>query len=727
MNDPRSTSPKQPAFGDAPHGEPRVDGAPDDDPFADLARIVADSLPPAGQRKEPAAPPPRPGPAGRDFGFDADDFERALNDTPAPPVPPPAVRPRTTPSAPPLRPVAQRPGSTPASAPAAAPRSPAPPRNEPPALSGGGFDMDDIEAALASELNGNVPPRAPVPPAPRFDAPPGARPPEGPKAAMAPVSRGPAARVLNPQTDEDGEETVPFEPLPPIEKTVSRRAGPVRPTVIHTPPVPQIEEPPAPAPDPMQHDFPQDYGLSPFDLANAARGATRPNPARSEFVDERAEDDPDDDSTYVAAFDDAISGWQDDGRRNEGRPGERWDDHDDGVADHNFVDPHDDQAFAAVPPPPAAPRRRRSGALWIAATIGIVVLLGIVGYSVTEYFGGGLSDENAPVIKADESPVKVEPPASTAAETSDPSKVFYDRVAETNKPENQTLDTPSATAEGVTTNGTPGASELPGVGGGQAAQGGAAAEPGATPVIPRKVRTVVVRPDGTIVTPDPSQAAADFPPPSAAPSAPAAAALTPAQEGAAEDPLAAKNYITPGNFVMPKPRPDNTQGALETPAPAVQTADAGVPPDVLPNGFEARTAAAAPVTPALPPIQAATAPVDLANAAGAGPPGQETASAEAGADTNGDVPSAASGAPETPFGVQVASQKSRADAEKAFAALKRKFPALLGNVTPTIVSADLGAKGVYYRVRVPARSSSEANALCTSLKSAGGSCFVVRS
>jgi hypothetical protein len=75
--------------------------------------------------------------------------------------------------------------------------------------------------------------------------------------------------------------------------------------------------------------------------------------------------------------------------------------------------------------------------------------------------------------------------------------------------------------------------------------------------------------------------------------------------------------------------------------------------------------------------------------------------------------------------VQVASQRSEADAQAAYRALQAKFPALLGPRTPLIRRADLGDKGVYYRVTIgPFETSDAADQVCGDLKMAGGQCVV---
>lgn len=79
------------------------------------------------------------------------------------------------------------------------------------------------------------------------------------------------------------------------------------------------------------------------------------------------------------------------------------------------------------------------------------------------------------------------------------------------------------------------------------------------------------------------------------------------------------------------------------------------------------------------------------------------------------------------YAVQVTSQRSEAEAQAEFRTLRAKFPTQLGGHEPMVRRADLGAKGVYYRVLVgPFASSQEAAGMCSSLKAAGGSCIVQR-
>ena len=76
------------------------------------------------------------------------------------------------------------------------------------------------------------------------------------------------------------------------------------------------------------------------------------------------------------------------------------------------------------------------------------------------------------------------------------------------------------------------------------------------------------------------------------------------------------------------------------------------------------------------------------------------------------------------YGVQLASSPIEADANAAFAKLKKKYPAQLGSLTATVHKAETGDKPVY-RVRVGGMTQDEAKALCTQLQTAGGACLVM--
>jgi cell division septation protein DedD len=94
---------------------------------------------------------------------------------------------------------------------------------------------------------------------------------------------------------------------------------------------------------------------------------------------------------------------------------------------------------------------------------------------------------------------------------------------------------------------------------------------------------------------------------------------------------------------------------------------------------------------------------------------------QAGRETAAEVSS--SGA----YAVQVASERSAAEAQASFRALRAKFPNQLGGREPIVRRADLGAKGVYYRLMIgPFASMEKAAGMCGTLKAAGCNCLVQR-
>ncbi|MEM1045717.1 MAG: SPOR domain-containing protein [Pseudomonadota bacterium] len=76
--------------------------------------------------------------------------------------------------------------------------------------------------------------------------------------------------------------------------------------------------------------------------------------------------------------------------------------------------------------------------------------------------------------------------------------------------------------------------------------------------------------------------------------------------------------------------------------------------------------------------------------------------------------------------VQVSSQRSQAQAQAAYADLQRRYPSVLGNRDSFIQRANLGDRGTYYRVRLGPFEQQAAARLCNDLKAAGGDCFVRR-
>ncbi len=196
---------------------------------------------------------------------------------------------------------------------------------------------------------------------------------------------------------------------------------------------------------------------------------------------------------------------------------------------------------------------------------------------------------------------------------------------------------------------------------------------------PKKVKTFLVHLDGTTL--DDAQAAQ---------SRSAAAPLVSAAPTDAAAPLpatprtAAKGSTTPKTMTIASLTTDPASADTTAPTPAKSTARQPASPGAHPVG------------------RADTGKTDT---------GKSTEVADASSPSSG-------------FGLQLAASPSEADAEAAFAKLKKKYPGQLGPYTASIHKSETGDKPVY-RVRVGGLSQTDAKTLCSQLQSSGGSCFVV--
>lgn len=90
------------------------------------------------------------------------------------------------------------------------------------------------------------------------------------------------------------------------------------------------------------------------------------------------------------------------------------------------------------------------------------------------------------------------------------------------------------------------------------------------------------------------------------------------------------------------------------------------------------------------------------------------------------TPAAASSLKAGTYVIQVASLPSQAEAQKSYANLSKKFASVIGGHNVDIKAAEVPGKGTYYRVRIVAGTKDQAVALCESYRAAGGSCLVSR-
>lgn len=77
------------------------------------------------------------------------------------------------------------------------------------------------------------------------------------------------------------------------------------------------------------------------------------------------------------------------------------------------------------------------------------------------------------------------------------------------------------------------------------------------------------------------------------------------------------------------------------------------------------------------------------------------------------------------FVIQIAAFRDQVQAAAGFARLRTTYPDLIVGLTPDVQEADLGERGIYYRLRVGAFATKDAaSALCTRLKGRGQDCIV---
>ncbi|MBL4801230.1 MAG: SEL1-like repeat protein [Emcibacter sp.] len=79
------------------------------------------------------------------------------------------------------------------------------------------------------------------------------------------------------------------------------------------------------------------------------------------------------------------------------------------------------------------------------------------------------------------------------------------------------------------------------------------------------------------------------------------------------------------------------------------------------------------------------------------------------------------------FRVQLGSFRTKESAQKAFDSLNSKLSDILADTQTKIEYADLGEKGIFYRLQLlPFETSADAKALCSQLKENGQNCYVMK-
>ncbi|MGK9043169.1 SPOR domain-containing protein [Rhizobium sp. SA279] len=366
----------------------------------------------------------------------------------------------------------------------------------------------------------------------------------------------------------------------------------------------------------------------------------------------------------------------------------------------------------------------RGGRRWImpvAAAIGLVLIGGGV-YALVSGGSSSTGSNGAPVIiSADNDPMKVVPENPGGRVVPNQDKAVYDRVAggsaaDPKQPalissNEQPVDVVQRTLipeqlplEGendadMEAAGTPvGETEDPRL---LSPEEKAAQTEGsaATGVSPRKVRTMIVKPDGTLVAQEVEVPAAQ--PPKADKVEELAAPQT-AKPGEGAPAVIAASRVPVA--------PEQAQPQANTPAAAAKPA----------------AQSAAPLPAARPSSQPANVVATVTNQGNVRPataPAQPQAAQQ---QTAAATPAATSTPSAGGYYIQIASLPSQAEAQKSYQNMSAKFGSVIGGRGVDIKAAEIAGKGTFYRVRIPAGDKNEAVALCEKFRSAGGSCLVAR-
>lgn len=341
--------------------------------------------------------------------------------------------------------------------------------------------------------------------------------------------------------------------------------------------------------------------------------------------------------------------------------------------------------------PKAKPERRTGGMRQYVGMAVAGTLLLASGFGLYWVLGMGRgTDADAPVLQADATPVKETPPPTASTTTQQGSVVFNEldgnaAAAAANEQlvsRDDSAETSVADVARTVGDGEDVASE--------------------SELANRKVRTVTVRPDGTIVSGDEAVAGNEELPVDrpAVPELPGADVqpselLAAVPNGTVADPIGAA--ITTGteatdptalSALAPTGPAPTVDPSIVAPIPVARPADRSV----LGGGSNQAVAAVQP-----------TQPVEL----GAAPATQAPAASGSG-----------------PY-VQLSSQPTRGDAESSLGITQNRLSGLLAGRSLAVRQVNLGAKGTWYRIVLPVQSFQEATQTCASLKANGVDCVPI--
>ena len=297
----------------------------------------------------------------------------------------------------------------------------------------------------------------------------------------------------------------------------------------------------------------------------------------------------------------------------------------------------------------------------VALVLALVSGLGVAGYG---FFGpneGGVGNGEPVLIKADSDPVKVKPenPGGRVVENQD--KASYSEV-DGNSPSGVDQEVLVSKTEEPADLGTPAVNESKGDERLESQDEQPKQDTDVAGIVPRKVKTLTVKPDGTIVMVD------------------------------------AEPTVTTASEVIPE------VVEIETVKPVELAAI---------DGAQSSGKIKVPEASPLPkPKAAEPKPVVSSDPKPVEQPTTQTTQTPA--------------VTKSEYVVQVSSQRSAEAAQASYQNLKSRFPGVFSGRSIAVKRANIEGKGTFYRVRVQAASKADAGNFCAQLKSAGGSCFVTR-
>lgn len=346
----------------------------------------------------------------------------------------------------------------------------------------------------------------------------------------------------------------------------------------------------------------------------------------------------------------------------------------------------------------------RAGMRWgrILMPLAALIVLGMIGYFGYSFLTATPPEGEAPVLLADSDPNKVEPEVDETDPATD--SVVFSGDTETDGSGEQLVSRDQSEATGD-----------------DAIRQIITADTTENGLANRRVRTVTVRPDGTIVSGDDLVAGSEALPVDR-PEVPAL------PDDAVTSPLADTEVA---GLVLDEPAPDAAADVIVAePANLVAVNGTSVPfpvgrPDDLASLRAAVPAQAAPVivteqpqvtaVPQTPTVVEQPAAVDLLGDLEAVTPEVQTTVPSAVDPPTGNVNAAA--------WVQLASHPEQAVANSEAGRLSRLYSSALGGRDVMVQSADLGSRGIWYRIQVPSASLGEAQGICSQIINIGGDCI----